>query len=111
MRLWLGRGARNRGELVGLEFIAGFEMECDSRRFRLEPVRVNAMDDGYKRLCVARILDRKALGTQEEDDTRPGRALRQLSVQHFVDLPKMRVGRVSAGLATGECQQEQNRKH
>lgn len=110
MRLRLRRGARNRSELVGLEFVAGIEMEGDPRCFGQERVRVNAMDDGYKLLCVARILEWKALGTQEEDDTRPGRTLRQLCVQQFVDLPKMWIGSVSAGLASGECQQEQNRK-
>jgi hypothetical protein len=68
------------------------------------------MDDGYNRFCIARILDRKALRTQEKDDTRPGCALRQLRVQHFVDLPKMRIGSVSARLTSRECQQEQNRK-
>jgi hypothetical protein len=85
-------------------------MKGDTRRLGLECVRINAMDGGYKLFCVTRILKWKTLRTQEEDDARPGCALWQLGVQQFVDLPEMWVGSMSPGLASGECQQEQNRK-
>jgi hypothetical protein len=107
---WLGRRARGRVQFIRLELVAAIKMEGDPRRFGLERVRVNAMDNGYNSFCVARILERKALGTQKEDDTRPRCALRQLGVQHLIDLPKMRVGSVSTGLAAAERQQKRNRK-
>ena len=104
MRLRLRGSIGGRGELVSCELTSGIKMKSYAGRGRLEGVRVHMVDDGHEYLRVAGILQREGLRVEEEDHARLRSALRQLRVEHLIDLPQMGIGSVRAGIATRKRQ-------